>query len=211
MTNITKMTEEYIAERPSVKDALKKGLVNYSKLTRQIASELGIDLKNNFDAILIACRRYYRKVKSEKTQEEEILNLLKQSKVEVKNKIITVVIEKSIFLGSLLDLEKEVKSKADIFRSIEGANAITIITSEEFSDKIKKMFKGKIIKENRNLVEVTLKSPREIENVSGVVSYLYSLLSEHGINIIETMSCWTDTLFVINEEDVGRVMGLLRF
>ena len=43
------------------------------------------------------------------------------------------------------------------------------------------------------------------------MGYLYSLFGENGINIIETMSTWTDTLFVIEEKDVGRVMGILRF
>ena len=58
MANITKLTEHYISEHPSIKDALKKGLINYSKLTRQIAEDMDIELKKNFDAILIACRRY---------------------------------------------------------------------------------------------------------------------------------------------------------
>ena len=79
----------------NLKDALKKGLINYSKLARQIADDMNIELKN-FDAILIACRRYYRKVKGEKVLEEGILDVLKRSKVEVKNKIIAVVLIKKL-------------------------------------------------------------------------------------------------------------------
>ena len=209
--NITKMTEEYISEHPSVKDCLKKGMVNYSKLARQVASELKIDIKNNFDAILIACRRYYRKIKSESTVEARILNVLRQSRVEIKNKIIVVVVEKSIYLDNLLDLEEEVRKKTEVFHVIEGTSSITIVTSEEFLEKIRKLFKNKIIKESQNLIEIILKSPKEIETVPGIISYLYSLFGEHGINIIETMSCWTDTLFFINEEDIAKVMGLVRF
>ena len=211
MPNITKLTEQYISEHPSIKDALKKGLINYSKLTRQIADELDIDLKKNFDAILIACRRYYRKVKKEETLEKGILDILKRSKVEVKNKIIAVVLDKSIFFESLLNLGKEIKKKGDIFHIIEGTSAITIITSEEYADKIKKLFKNKIIKLNDKLVEITLKSPTEIENIAGVVPYLYSLFGEHGINIVETLSCWTDTIFVVEEKDIAKVMEVLRF
>jgi len=73
MANITKITEKYVSEHPSIKDCLKKGLINYSSLTRQITKDLNIDLKKNFDAILIACRRYYRKVRSEETNEKKIL------------------------------------------------------------------------------------------------------------------------------------------
>src|SRR3989338_5400900 len=211
MVNITKLTESYIAEHPSIKDALKKGMVNYRKLTRQIAKDLNLDLKKNFVAILIACRRYYRKIKDEAILEKKIRDILKQSKVEVKNKIMAVVLEKNVYMDDLLNLEKEVKKKQEDFRIIEGANAITIITTEEFLDQIQRLFKNKILRENKQLAEITIKSPQEIESTSGVISYLYSLFGEHGINITETMSCWTDTIFVIKEEDVGKAMGILRF
>lgn len=208
--NLTKLTEQYIAEHPSIKDCIKKGLINYSKLTRQITKDLNLSLKN-FDAILTACRRYSEKLKSNETQESKILKILKQSKVEIKNKIIVVVVEKNIYFDNLLTLEKEIKKKTELFHIIEGKNAITLITTEDFLDKIRQLFKNKIIKENKDLIEITIKSPKEIETTAGVINYLYSLFYEHGINIIETMSCWTDTLLVIKEEDIGKVMGLLKF
>lgn len=209
--NITKLTEQYISEHPSVKDCVKKGLINYSKLTRLIAADLNIDLKKNFDAVLIACRRYFSKVKKEQTAEAKILQVLKQSKVEVKNKIIVVVVEKNIYFDNLLELEKEIKKKAEVFHIIEGTNSITLVTSEDFIEKIRKLFKNKIIKETKDLVEITLKSPKEIETTPGIIGYLYSLFGENGINIMETMSCWTDTLFVIKEGDLAKVMELLKF
>ena len=73
MVNVTKLTEDYISEHPYVKDCLKKGLINYSSLTRQICSDLDLNVKKNFDAVLIACRRYFRKIKSEATTEKKIV------------------------------------------------------------------------------------------------------------------------------------------
>jgi len=211
MANITKVTEQYIAEHPFVKDCLKKGLINYSSLTRQICLEIELDAKKNFDAILIACRRYYNKIKSEATTEKKILEILKNSKIEVKNKLNAIVLEKNIFSPNLLNIEKEAKKVMETFHIIEGASALTIITSDEFTKKIKQVFRNKIIKENNNLVEVILKSPKQIETTAGVISYLYSLFGENSINIYETLSCWTDTIFLIEEKDLSKVMGLLRF
>ncbi len=209
--NITKASEEYIMAHPSVKDCLKNGLINYSSLSRSIASELKLDTKKNFDAILIACRRFKRKLKKDGTLEAKILKILKESKVEIKNKIVAVVLEKGIFSGNLLNLEKEIKKKNEIFRIIEGLSAITIITAEEFLDTIKKMFRNRIILENKNLAEITIKSPKEIETTPGVYAYLCSLFVEHNINIVETLSCWTDTIILVKEEDVGKSISLLRF
>ena len=211
MANITKLTEGYIAEHPFVKDCLKKGLINYSSLTRQICLDLNLDAKRNFDAVLIACRRFYNKIKSEATIEKKILEILKNSKIEVRNKINAVVLEKGIFFPNLLDIEKEAKKSNETFHIVDGATAITIITSDDFAKKTTQTFRNKIIKESRDLVEVILKSPRQIETTAGVISYLYSLLGENDINVYETLSCWTDTIFLVEEKDLSKVMALLRF
>jgi len=209
--NITKQTEKYISEHPSVKDCLKKRLVNYSSLTRLIADELNIDLKKNFDAILIACRRYAEKLRKAVEAEKNILEILKKSKLEVRNKIIAAVIEKDVNFRNIIELEKGVKEKNhEVMHVIEGANAVTIITSLDFLDEIKDNFKNKILKINRDLVEIIVKSPSELENIPGVTAYLYSLFGEHGINIVETMSCYTDTIFVIKEEDLGKAVSALK-
>ena len=211
MANITKLTEQYISEHPSIKDCLKKGLINYSSLTRQLCTDSDLDLKKNFDAILIACRRYHRKIGKEAVLENKIIKVLKDSKLEVKNKIDVVLVEKDIYYGHIIELQKEIKKKSELFHIIEGSNTITVVTSHEFLGVVKKLFKNKIIKVTEDLAEVTLKSSEDVENIPGIIAYLSTLLAENGINIIETMSTWTDTLFVIAEKDIAKVMGLLRF
>lgn len=209
--NITKLTETYIDSHPSIKDCVRKGLINYSALTRKMSEDLGLDLKDNFDAILIACRRYYSKIKKEGVLEDKIIEILKRSKLEVKNKIMVAVVEKSIFFNHLLELQKAIKTKAEVFHIIEGSNTITLITAEEFKEDIKKLFKNKLVKISDSLAEVILKSSEDMEQTPGVLAYLTSLLAENAVNIVETMSTWTDTLFVIEEKDIARVMEVLKF
>ena len=78
-------------------------------------------------------------------------------------------------------------------------------------ENIKKLFKNKILRITEGLAEINLKSSAELEKTPGVIAYLTTLLAENGINIIETMSTWTDTLFVISEKDIAKVMGVLKF
>jgi len=209
--NITKLTEKYINEHPSIKDCVRKGLINYSALTRKIVEDSNLEIKKNFDAILIACRRYFRKVRKGKLLEDKVKDILKQSKLGVKNKIIVALVQKDVYFGHLLELHKMVKNKAEVFDVIEGSSTMTLITAEEFKDSIKKLFKNKIIKITENLAEVTLKSSKDLEETPGVIAYLTALLAGNGINIIEIMSTWTDTLFVISEDDIAKVMDVLRF
>lgn len=205
------MAESYILEHPSIKDCLKGGLVNYSSLSRHIAAELNLSEKKNFDAILIACRRLKRKLKKENVFEKKIIKILKESKIEIKNKIIAVVLEKDIYFDNLTALARDIKKKKEVFGVIEGASGITIITTEDFLELVRKYFKNKIILENKSLAQITIKSPKEIETTPGAYAYICSLLADNNINIVETLSCWTDSILLIKEEDVGKAIGLLKF
>ena len=71
------------------------------------------------------------------------MKILKESKIEIKNKIIAIVLEKDIYFENLINLEKEIKKRKEIFRIIEGASGITIITTEDFLDSIKKYLQTK--------------------------------------------------------------------
>ena len=208
--NIAKLTEKYIIDHPHIRSTIKKGLINYSGLTRLIAKENNINIKDHFDAILIACRRYKEKIKKDNNQ-EEILDLLKKSKIEVKNKIAVIVLENSIPRQNLEKIEKDVRSENITFRLIESATVITVITGEDYIEKIEKTAKNNIIKITPGLVEVTLKTSKDIENIPGVMAFLYSLFAEYDINIIETMSCWTDTIFALQEKDLAKAMQVMRF
>ena len=209
--SITKTVEKYVQEHPSVKDCLKKGLVNYSALARQIAEELGLDAERNFDALLIAARRSHEKVAKEKDSQEKILSVLRQSRVEIKNRMVAFVLERGVPPKSLTDLENKAKKAGEVLHIIEGVSAMTLITVEELSKEIRSLFRHFIIRGNKELVEVILKSPKEIEQTAGIMGYLCSLLGENGVNIVEEMSCWTDTIFLVQEKDLGKVMELLKF
>ena len=43
MPTTTELTEKYLEEHPSIKDCLKHGIINYSKLSRKIAQEAELD------------------------------------------------------------------------------------------------------------------------------------------------------------------------
>ncbi len=206
--NITKETEEYIKDHPSVKDCLKKGLINYSSLSRRISDEKKI---KNFDAILVAARRYSGKLKKEKVSEREIIDILRRSKVDTKSKMIVAVVDKNFFFDNLIDLQKKTKKHDEDVDIIQGVSTITIITSRDFLAEVKGLFKNNIIRLNQDLVEIIVRSPKEIEDTPGVISHLYSLLSDNNINIVETMSSWTDTIFVIEEKDLVKALNVLKF
>jgi len=211
MPTTAELTEKYLSEHPSIKDCLREGIVNYSKLSRKIAKELNIEKKTSLEAILIAARRYSEKLKTEKVREEKIIEILKQSELEIKNKIVVVIVKKSFVSENLIDIEKKIKKQDDVFYSIEGTKTYTIITSEKYLNDIKQKFANKIVKISKDQAMIIMKNPVGIEETTGFTAYLYSRFGEYGVNILETMSCWTDTIFVVSENDIATVMKFLKF
>jgi len=211
MTKTSELTENYLSNHPSIKDCLREGLINYSKLSRKIARDLDIEKKTSIDAILIACRRYEEKIKDSKIREEKILEILRQSELEIKNKIIVAIIKKEINPEEFFKFEKRIKKQGDLFYLIEGTKTYTLISSEKYLEGIKDGFSNKIVKISKDQVMIIMKNPKGIEETTGFTAYLYSRFGEYGVNILETMSCWTDTIFVISENDISKAIKFLKF
>tara|TARA_Y100000310_G_C20694649_1_gene824691 strand:+ start:896 stop:1528 length:633 start_codon:yes stop_codon:yes gene_type:complete len=210
MPTTAELTEEYIMKHPSIKDCLVKGIINFSSLSRIIAKELSVDKKTSKEAILMAVIRLKDKIKKEKTNEEEIINLMKNNELEFKTKVFTIIAEKTA-LHKIIDIEQEIRKSGDPIYIIEGTKSFTLISSVKHYTKLHSLLKNYIIKENKNLVLVIIKSDRDIEKIKGVMSTFCTALYENDINIIDTMSCWTDTIFLIEEEDLQKMMKALSF
>jgi len=207
----TKLTVEYIKQHPDIKNCLKRGIINYSSLARLIAKNLDIEKKTSKEAILIASRRFHDKLKKEQDYEKKIRYILSKSEIQIKNKIVSLILEKSINLEYIDDIQKTIRKESGTFYLLEGSDNYTIITQEKYAGPIETRLKLKIIKKEEGLVLIDLKSSKDIEEVPGVLAYITSLFSENGVNIIEFLSCWTDTLFVIDEEDLNKTINFLKF
>lgn len=206
-----KLTKEYIDEHPHIKSCLKKGIINYSSLSRLIANELEITKKTSIEAISIAAIRYEKEINNNNNQEEKVKNLLLKSEIEVKNKIMTIVTNKNINLDKIKSIEDLIKEDFGLLYYIEGSSNYIFIIQEKYQKEIEDILKNEIIHKKQALSIIILKSPLEIELTPGVISYLTSLFAENSINIVEFLSCYKDTLFIIESKDAPKVFEIMNF
>jgi aspartokinase len=52
-----------------------------------------------------------------------------------------------------------------------------------------------------NCTMIVIHSPEELEATPGVVAFLATLLAEQNVNIVEFISCWTETILVVEKKD----------
>src|SRR5256712_13875883 len=92
MATIARQVRDYIGGHPSISDALKMDIVNYSALARRICKELGIRKE---EAVLAACRRYpIEKVRG--YSEDAIRLMLEKSRVETRTKGATITLTQGV-------------------------------------------------------------------------------------------------------------------
>jgi len=201
------LTRKYIDRHPSIRDCISKDLINYSSLSRMIMRDTGI---KNEEAVLAASRRYAMKL-SKTDFEGAVTKVFEESRLELKTKICIVIAKNEwIVLRNLEEVVKKILAEKSTMQILQSANGITVISEDKHLPTIVKAIgQEHIISVKENLGEITVKSPARIEDTPGAFVYVMNMLSEQGINLLEAVSCYTDTIFIVSREDMMRAFDIL--
>lgn len=188
LVTVAQKVRNYLKNRPYVLEALEKGIVNLSELSRQIQNELKI---KNIVAIKAALRRFAEELQKHKhKREEKVLKILRESTITLHDGNSVVVTSKP--------LETEDKIKVNL------GGKFVYLTNKNNLGKI-----NGVLQKHEDCVMIVIHSPAELESTPGVVAFLTSLLAEQNINIIEFISCWTDTIIVVERKDSLKTYEIL--
>src|SRR2546430_15773016 len=127
MPPVAREVRDYIAGHPSVLDALKMGIVNYSALARKISKELGIRQK---EAVLAACRRSpVEKLRG--YSEDAVRRMLQRSQIQTRTKVATITVVEGVdVLQRLGDVVEELLDENRVCRLIQGAQRTGTIAAD---------------------------------------------------------------------------------
>jgi glycine cleavage system regulatory protein len=177
---IAQNVRNYLRNKPYLLEALEKGIVNLSELSRQIQIELKTD---NTSAVKAALRRFSEELQKHKQKrEEKVLQLLKRSSIAVYDR------------KSVMITPKEFQSKSGMKVDLLG-KYVYLLDRSELPERISTLVK------HENCTMIVIHSPEELEATPGVVAFLATLLAEQNVNIVEFISCWTETIMVVEKKD----------
>ena len=177
---IAQNVRSHLQNKPYLLEALEKGIVNLSELSRQIQEGLKI---SNTSAVKAALRRFSEELQKHKQKrEEKVLQVLRRSAIAVYDRKAVTITTKEINTKTgmkvdLLDKYIYLLDRADLPRRF---NALV---------------------KHDNCTMIVMHSPEELEDTPGVVAFLTTLLAEQNVNIIEFISCWTETIIVVEKKD----------
>src|SRR5256884_4025432 len=190
MPPIAREVRDYIAGHPSVADALKMDIVNFSALARKISKELGIRRE---EAVLAACRRYpVEKLRG--YSEDAVRRTLQKSRIQTRTKVATITVVEGVdVLQRLGDVVEELLDENRVCRLIQVSQGTVIIVDDDSVPRVTKKLRSEhLIGVTRGLVEIDVTSPETIEKTPGLLAFLSGALASRGINIVEEMSAYTD-------------------
>ncbi len=185
---IAQNVRNYLRNKPYLLEALEKDIVNLSELSRQIQKEIKT---NDTSAIKAALRRYSEELQKHKQKrEEKVLLLLKRSSIAVYDR-------KSVMITS-----KEINSKTGMKVDLVG-KFVYLLDRSELPERINALVK------HDDCTMIVVHSPEELEATPGVVAFLATLLAEQNVNIVEFISCWTETIIVVEKKDSLKTYEIL--
>lgn len=204
-------TRQYIEEHPSVREALRDDLVNYTALARRVEAETGVTSE---EAVTVAVRRYQRGLATDDPSHVRIRTLLQESRLEVHARVAIVRLHDDWeVVDALLLVGRRLLDEAGgrrLFEIIIGTRAITVLCEESLLAEIRPTIPSKLLMgTERGLAVLAFRSRPEVAEIPGVLSYMVEALFRSGINCLETVSVHTDSLFVFRDKDAIRAYQVL--
>jgi len=195
MVNTAEIVRKYIDGNPDLKDYLNRGIINISALSREIMANTGIE---DFDATMAALKRY--RSNGQAVYNSEILD---RSNLEMSSNISLIVIKKSyeslkIITGIIGNLKK-----LNSINFVETKNSFSIIGDNETIKGFSNFFSDEqIIEQKKDLGQLSIISPEEIEKTKGYINFITMLLYRAGINILQIISFYSDTIILLEDKDL---------
>lgn len=184
----------YIKRRPYLKEVLRSHTVNYSALARTLSADI-FGRRKNTTAVKAALMRIAEKLAhSEESLEEMVLKVLKDSSITITTKVAVVI--------STMPLER-----LRPLSFVKSGGNVTYIVPETALEDIKRS--KTILRTESTLNLITIHSGEDIEETPGTIAMILNILASEGINVVEFISCYTDTLLVIKESDTARTYEVL--
>jgi sulfur transfer complex TusBCD TusB component (DsrH family) len=205
--SVARRVREYLDGHPVLADALRLGIANHSAIARRVAADLEL---RQTEAVIAACRRYPRG-RGDSARAAGVQRVLRKSRIETRTKVATVTTrEGADILQRLGDVVEELLDENSLCRLIQVSRGTVIIVDEDSVARVTRALReGQVVRVRRNLVEVAVTSPESIEETPGLLTLLTGVLSSQSINIVEALSCYTDTIFLLEQDDLNRAIAVL--
>jgi hypothetical protein len=212
MITIPDVVETMLVNTPYLEDCLKKGLINYSALARQMKPQIEKEtLKEVTEgSIMMALKRLEKKLIM-KTVPLEIFKHIPE--MIVRSHLFEVTLSNHLFnRATERSLLNELEGSGDHFFTLtHGVFESTIIASLDLKQKILTLLKSHhIVSQFYDLSSITIKLPTENIVSPGVYYSILKALALSGINVMEVVSTANEFTIIIDGKYTDKAFTALK-
>ena len=183
----------------SIQKCLKRKIINVRSLAKFLISEY--DLRFSLDAVISAVRRYDVENVS-LLGSKGALKMFTRMSISTKDNVAKIMLKDSAFKEICQDFlsKKLLKENA---RVIKAKETVALVVSQKDLQKKLALFKSSdILSVEKNLAEIRLHFPKDIQNIKGVIGRTGAELATHDINIEEVIYSIPDMLLYVKEKSL---------
>lgn len=200
-TSIAHKVRELLKEKPFLEESIVLGVANLSQIAKQLNGEIK---GSSFHAVHAALRRYAEQLVNERGRiEKKVVELLKKSKLSIESGLISIKLSSSLETNKVVT--KLMARGADV-SILKGSDVITIITTKEYEREFSNL--TSIMEITKGLVGIIIKSPKHLYTI-GFAAFITNLISREGINMIDFMSSYDNTIIIVTKEDSAKAYNTL--
>jgi len=157
----------------------------------------------------MALIRLGQRMRMEGPAEHDVIRVLAESSIEVRTGV-SVLSLRMDALPMLYPLIPGIALETRFFAVMHSVLAVTLALDDHAAEKVvERIGRERILEMGRGYSAIVIVSPRDVMHVPGVIAYISSLLSIHGINIVHIESCYTDTILIVSRDQLEKAFRLL--
>ena len=215
MPSLAEITRKILLEYPEIDYYLRRGWVNHRAIARDLKPEIEAELgwAVEVEAIATAIRRYAETIrKSRVSYPKGERKILAKSRVHLMSRVAVITFKPNWELArELRKISKEITERGgELILFAQSPINMTFGVDEQHLDKILEVAKkSDIIQLRKNLSAIVMVSPEEIAETPGVIAKVASKLGREGVNIVEMISSFTATTFLIDKENAQKAYQIM--
>lgn len=194
----------YVEAHPSVREALRDGLLNYAALARKIQAELGT---SSAEALTVACARYQRAGATEPSGLDAVRRVVEGSRLEVRSRVALLRMRDDwSALDNVLGPGRRAiaeSGRGRLFEVLQGTRAVTILCEEDLLGTLLEYVPPPVrLGVETGLSVLVFRSRPEVAETPGVMAFLSEELYRRGVNALESVSVHADSILVFRDENL---------
>lgn len=210
MISIQSVVEKIIQEDAEAYAALRRGIMNFSQYAHSIHKQVEALCKKDIrhGSIVIALTR----LSGDESKQKNYTPKVEIHNITTKLPVTEIVYHKTQeTLASLETLFKKVKASVDDFFVMTlSTTEITIICSDPLIKRVEEAFSDKPKMKQSNLAAIGLSFDEKYYKMANVTFSLIRELAMREIVIAETVSSYTEVVFICHQKDLSTALDAFR-